>query len=462
MSSGLFKLECLTPVHIGSGADLIRSVDFYSDGGFTEILDTDLLLTAAGAIEGFADAIRRGSGIAPFLKARGLNPASFRLHRVQGAIEAQRVRLAIRAGDGRPMIPGSSLKGALRTLLFATWTSEAAPHAGARPLPIRQALDSALSGRPSARGLEETIFHFRTDRIRHGDPKTDVLRTVLVSDAMFAPGNLRVVSSKAVGTTRNTLTAAEALESSAAALLTLKLGDRFLSQRLSFPNAIPDAGILAGWSRLHADYLLRGDIDFFKDNREPRIVERLEAIHSQVQESQPEAITLRLGWGTGWRTMTGDILTSEERGRVLRRVGKTRKVILEGHGVRSEPCEVFGWVRLEPVSTAEAAAIARTTRPPQLEPEPVIPSPSGETGPPTVIASTASDAFAGKLKGLQARHWGIVRGLIKEASDHPELDERERRLGLLAEQLKKTFGGDRKRIRELEGMPEIASYIKGK
>jgi hypothetical protein len=74
------------------------------------------------------------------------------------------------------------------------------------------------------------------------------------------------------------------------------------------------------------------------------------------------------------------------------------------------------------------------------------------------MASTASDAFAGKLKGLQPRHWGIVRGLIKEATNHPELNERERRLGLLAEQLKKAFGGDRKRMRELEGMPEIASY----
>jgi len=100
MSSGLFKLECLSPVHVGSGADLIRSVDFYADGGFTEVLDPNLLLLAAGAVEGFADAIRRGNGVAPFLKTRGLNPATFRLHRLQGSIEAQRLRLAIRAGDG--------------------------------------------------------------------------------------------------------------------------------------------------------------------------------------------------------------------------------------------------------------------------------------------------------------------------------------------------------------------------
>jgi hypothetical protein len=67
-----------------------------------------------------------------------------------------------------------------------------------------------------------------------------------------------------------------------------------------------------------------------------------------------------------------------------------------------------------------------------------------------------SDAFAGKLKGLKLRDWGIVRGLVHEASRHPEPGERERRLALLAEQLKETFGGDRKRMRELEGMAEIA------
>ncbi|MBV8454979.1 MAG: hypothetical protein JOZ29_22320 [Deltaproteobacteria bacterium] len=287
------------------------------------------------------------------------------------------------------------------------------------------------------------------------------MRTIAVSDAMFAPGSLKVVSSKAVGTTRNTLTAAEALDTGASALLTLKLGDSFLGQRLPFPNRIPDPAVLAGWSRMHADHLLQGDIEFFKNNREPRIVERLEAILSQVQQSPPGVINLRLGWGTGWRTMTGDLLTPEERGRVMRRVGKTRKVIVEGHGLRSEPCDVLGWIRIAPISAADAAALASATRPVPLEPPPVPALPI-QARTPTPAAPIVSDAFAGKLKGLKPRDWGMVRGLISEASGHPEPGERERRLALLAEQLKKTFGGDRKRMRELEGMVEIASYIKRK
>lgn len=461
MSAGLFKVECLTPVHIGSGADLIRSIDFYSDGGFTEVLDPDSLLKSAGAIEGFADAIRRGGGIAGFLKARGLDPSMFRLHRVQGSMEAQHLRLAIRAGDGRPMIPGSSLKGALRTLLLAAWSGERGPHAGDRPAQVRQALGSTLAGRPSARGLEEVLFHFRTDRIRAGDPKTDVFRTVSVSDAMFAPDTLRVVSSKAVGTVRPTLTAAQTLVRGASALLTLKMGDDFLSRRLPFPNTVPDAATLAGWSHSHAHHLITGDIEFFKANREQRMAERLEALLSQVEQSAPDAIILRLGWGTGWRTMTGDLLTPEERGRVMRRVGKTRKVIIDGHGNRGLPRDVFGWVRIEPISAAAAAELAKANRPAALQSEPVL---SLQLQPPMPIpaALPPTDAFGQKVKGLKTRDWGMVRGLVREAGGHPEPAERERRLGLLAEQLKKTLGSDRKRMREIAGIPELAPYLSGK
>jgi hypothetical protein len=341
---------------------------------------------------------------------------------------------------------------------LAAWTGEAGPHSASQSAQARQALDSALNSRPSARGLEEVIFHFRSDRIRRGDPKTDVMRTISVGDAIFASDSLKVVSSRAVGTTRNTLTAAEALKTGAAALLTIGLGDRFLDQHLPFPNTLPGLDILARWSRMHAEHLLRGDIEFFKDCRVPRIVEQLEAILSQLEQSAPSAITLRLGWGTGWRTMTGDILTADERRRAMRRVGKTRKVIVEGHGLGSEPCDVFGWIRTAPISVGDARALARETL--LAKPESaVVTLPPVHAAPPALSASTPIDAFAGKLKGLKPRDWGMVRGLINEAGSYPEPDERERRLGLLAQQLIRTFGKDRKRMRELERMPEIAAYI---
>ncbi|MGO9056348.1 MAG: type III-A CRISPR-associated RAMP protein Csm5 [Candidatus Binataceae bacterium] len=328
MEGGLFKIECLTPVHIGSGEELVRGIDFFSAEGFTEVLDPALVLKAFGAFEGFAENIMRGgAGIGAFLKSRGSGVAACRLYRASGTIEAQKLRVAIRTGDGRPIIPGSSIKGALRTLLLTAWATEGGPHAGKRPGPVIDALWKAGYGhRTSSQQLEEAVFHFSREGLRANDPRTDLLRTLAVSDAMFAPGSLKVVSSVAAGTVRNTLTAAEALEPGACALTALRAGDGFVDARLPFLHQLPDLQTLAGWSHQHARHLFDGDLNYFKSRNEDAMARRLEDLLAEVEHSPADAIILRLGWGTGWRTMTGDILTPDERNRVMGRVGKTRKV----------------------------------------------------------------------------------------------------------------------------------------
>jgi len=460
VTTDLFKVDCLTPVHIGSGDELLRGIDFYSEGGFTEVLDPELVLRNLSGLEGFAETVQRGGDIREFFKSRRINAESCRLYRVRGLIEAQKLRMAIRAGDGRPMIPGSSLKGAIRTLLLAAWTGEGAPHTGARPAPVREALSHLLSGRPSQR-LEEAVFHFSRDGLRPDDPRTDVLRTLSISDATFAPATLNVVSSIAVGTRRTTLTAAEALEPAASALLTLKLGNSFLASQLPFTNKVPDLGTLARWSHQHARHLILADVDFFKNLDEPSMVERLEGLVAEIDKAAADAIVLRLGWGTGWRTMTGDILTPDERGQVLRRVGKTRKAIIDAHSGRGRPCDIFGWVRIQPIGVEEAMKLAALTRPLRQEPE---------TRPPGVPVQQTTqqplppppDPFDSRVADFKARDWGRVRALYQQAVSAPHVNERERRLRLLATKLEEIFRRDRKRLLEIGRLEALAPYLKQK
>lgn len=466
MEHALFKLECVTPVHIGSGEELVRGLDFYSAEGLTEVLDPNLVLRHFGAFEGFAEAIQRGVGIGEFLRGRGAGVAACRRYRVPGTIEAHKLRVAIRTGDGRPIIPGSSIKGALRTLLLVAWSGEGGPHAGKRPGPVVDALWKAgYGGKTSSQQLEEAVFHFSRAGTRANDPRTDVLRMLAVSDAMFTPDSLAVVSSQAVGTTRNTLTAAEALERGACALLTIRAGDRFLDGRLPFPNRLPDLGTLANWSHQQARHLIAGDLDYFRKRSEDAIAQRLEQILAEVEHAAANAIILRLGWGTGWRTMTGDILNDDERNRVMnRRVGKTRKVIIEGHSSRGRPCDVFGWIKLEPVSGAAAAAIAAATRPAPIEIEEAAPAPAPipvkATPAPPPLAQR--DLFAAAIADLKPKDWGKVNGYVKQAASHPDQSERERRLRLVAEQLTKIFGQDRKRMKEIAQIAELVPYLKGR
>lgn len=464
MEAGLFKIECLTPVHIGSGEEFVRGIDFFSTEGFTEVLDPALVLKAFGAFEGFAENIMRGGArIGEFLKGRGAGVAACRLYRVPGTIEAQKLRVAIRTGDGRPIIPGSSIKGALRTLLLTAWATDGGPHSGKRPGPVIDALWKAGYGpRTSAQQLEEAVFHFSREGLRANDPRTDLLRTLAVSDAMFAPASLQVVSAVAAGTMRNTLTAAEALGRDACALTALRAGDGFLDARLPFAHQLPDLRTLAGWSHQHARYLLDGDLVYFKSRNQEAMAQRLEDLLAEVAHSSANAIILRLGWGTGWRTMTGDILNADERGRVMGRVGKTRKVIIEGHSNRGRPCDVFGWIKLEPVSAEDATAIAAATRPGPIEIEEVaVSAPVAARVAPSPSSPLAQrDPFAAAIADLKPKDWGKVNGYVKQATGHPDQSERERRLRLLAEQLTRIFGHDRKRMKDIAQIAELAPYLK--
>lgn len=461
MEHGLFKLECLTPVHIASGEELMRNIDFYSADGVTEVLDPNLVLKHFGAFEGFAEVIRRGGGIGEFIRSRGPGADGCRLCRVPGAIDAQKLRVAIRTADGRPIIPGSSIKGALRTLLLAAWSGEGGPHSGKRPGPVVDALWKAGYGhRTSSQQLEEAVFRFKREGMR-ANPRTDLMRTLTVSDAMFAPASLRVVSSRAVGTTRNTLTAAEVLEPGARALIAMRAGDPFVDERLPFPHRLPDLATLAGWSHQHARHLLNGDLEYFRSRSEDTVAQRIEEILAALERAADNAIIVRLGWGTGWRSMTGDILNADERNRVMRRVGKTRKVIIEGHSTGGRACDVFGWIKLEPASTADVAAIAAATRPAPIEIQEPVPAPAPvPVAPPQPPPLAQRDPFAAAIADLKPKDWGRVNGYVKQAAGHPDPVERERRLRLVAEHLAKIFAHDRKRMKDIGQIAELAPFLR--
>src|SRR5207247_214628 len=144
--------------------------------------------------------------------------------------------------------------------------------------------------------------------------------------------------------------------------------------------------------------------DFFRTAGAAGPCERCEGLLDRFASVDDKTLVLRLGWGTGWRTMTGDLLTREERDRVMRRVGKTRKVIVEGHSQRSRPADVLGWVQLDPVDAAEAHG---------LFVEPLAASPGKAVlQEPARGASTqmpsAADTFDRSVQALQPKDRGRI------------------------------------------------------
>lgn len=481
----LFRVETLTPVHVGSGEDLVRDIDYYDEGGTTYVLDSDLVSAHTAAIQSFADGLVRiaeGGGnpnrsgwdqrnqggasrsIGDLLRrsAPGLDPKKISLFTVKGAVQALKIRRQIRFGDGRPMLPGSSLKGALRTLLFSGWFGDGRPH-GARSVDADKGIRALRfplreKDKLAAKPLEERLFRFPLPPRNERDPKSDALRMLSVGDAAFATGALEVLSTRAVGTSRNTLTSIEALAKGNVAISRLTLGNSFLNRNLPFPSALPPLEELATWSRLHALHLLRGDRAHFERSGEGMSdpSARCRELEERIGRAAADEIFLRLGWGTGWRTMTGDLLTHEERKRIGFRLGKTRKVVLAGHRGDDRPSGVLGWVSLRPVSAQEAAAVLDDNEAPVPRPNPAPAFPRREEAASRI--ERHSDSFIEKLQAVKSQ-WGLVQGLVDEAQRTEDVAQRERRLAALAARLLVLFGGDKRRIKELRNHPILSPYV---
>src|SRR5581483_8138478 len=102
-----FRLTCLTPVHVGTGEQYASGIDFVSEGGKTWLLDAQRVLQTLqerGSLPRDSDLRAK---IAQLTKGR---PAQFALAQCAGTVaDMVAVRAASRCGDGRPMLPGSSI-----------------------------------------------------------------------------------------------------------------------------------------------------------------------------------------------------------------------------------------------------------------------------------------------------------------------------------------------------------------
>ncbi len=420
-----FQVRTLSPVHVGSGEEWVRGTDYFSASGRTWFVSPERVGDA------FADEIARGESIERIVGRRRIDPQQVSSSSCTGFIEASKLRLAVRAGDGRPLLPGSSLKGALRTLLLVAWTADE-PHGRRRSAlatPWRESLNQLR-----ARDIEGAVFCAPELR----EPKGDILRGLKVGDAHFAVESVEVRSAKAIGTKRNTLNAVEVLPSDARSALRLTLERPGALPGLAFPQQLPGLAQLSVWSKQHAAHLLRGDRDYFRRNDVAALTDRCDRLLKTVDALGPQAIVLRLGWGIGWTGMTGDILDERERSQLRMRLGKTRKVALSGHSERSEPTDLFGWIVLEPVD----AAAARTLMPDAPRPAPVAAPLVAER--PSAPVVDLDEVFLNRLRRFQARDFGQLNQLVGEAERHAK---REAALAALGERLAGIF--DRKKLKEI-------------
>ena len=125
------KLETLTSLHIGSGNMLQKDSDFVfgkdaEDFSVVGVIDPRKVLALVGEenIDAWTVAIENGRSTNDIVKQYAPNAtiADYSLHPIDSYLSRtpQQIKEFIRDGLDRPYIPGSSIKGAIRTAVLAS------------------------------------------------------------------------------------------------------------------------------------------------------------------------------------------------------------------------------------------------------------------------------------------------------------------------------------------------------
>lgn len=355
-------VEVLTPLHIGSGRELIRDYDFVARGGRTWVINQQALLEASLDADGtFNNELLRVPA-AQLLTPEDYHPGSPFFHYIMPGEPANRpLSEQIKDVWGNPYLPGSSIKGALRTmLLWSLYTvGKLRPNLGRlgdRDKYAAQALEREMLA-PGAREPREA-------------PNKDLLKAVHVSDsAPVGPNALRVKTARVFPTGQRgggVDVDVEAIERGTVFEMQLSIdeygfADSSALEKLGWEKMRAPLNVLPRIGQHHSVRRITQEREYYQQKS---ALTQAQEFYSWLGNQSPPANAwfMQLGWGAGWNSKTLNELLLEQpafenvikqyrldRGR--RKQGQpfpaSRKLVV----VNGQPATPMGWIkcRLEPI-----------------------------------------------------------------------------------------------------------------
>ena len=185
-------LEVLTPLHVGSGELLYIGMDYVEKDGKPFVVDQARTFEAVA--EGDApleEMIRKTPALEDLVTIAGAYYGYSLSRFSKSAVHPQNIRECVKDAFYRPYVPGSSLKGAIRTALVAEFLRNANSKGFKHCLPEwkpdpKNPKKKVPSEKPAF--AAQKLMH----RILGKDPKQDVMRALHVGDAMFNNADIRI------------------------------------------------------------------------------------------------------------------------------------------------------------------------------------------------------------------------------------------------------------------------------
>lgn len=319
------KIETLTCVHIGSGTTLLNNNDFvvgkYNGENVISIIDPQKMFGFIGAknIDNWLALIKKGESADTIVKLYNskarLSDYSKRmmLNWVNGQIQSNTtIKELIHDGNGRPYIPGSSIKGSIRSAVLATMAKDKSSLD--RFIRLEYKDEKRTQPKKATSSIEDSLF---------GRINNDFFRFIRVGDAYF--GNNYEVAIKMVNINEREKNSfwdsskpqiIEALPPEDETTFELTIDNKhnkFASERNSdikkLASFVSSIESLFDTINKHTKDLLESEIGYWKELTSEECVneyiEKLETILDTVKKCNNQQCVLRLGHGSGWRFITG-------------------------------------------------------------------------------------------------------------------------------------------------------------
>ncbi len=380
-----YQLQIITPVHIGSGETLNHIDGCYANDRWYHI-DLDKVLAHQSTD---LNALTSEMAQRDFRWERHLREHNADLSELSAyslacsqSPEEVEIREAIMTSGYHPFIPGSTLKGAIRTALLGEILSESDDIYGKSLNQLENLIDQGSRGNPRreqpAKGIESLAFG--------RDPNRDLFRALQVSDTMpLGTNSLEIGMAWTVTLNQNSQLVqkiergreyknfVQQFQSGQHLTFTLKIDELLFrareKKRLGFSdlqeNTLRD---IAEVCRSATHQLICREQDFFGYYNLSEIADFYDRL---IQENKllPEgAFLLQIGWGTGYYSNTVTALFTEDEvssdnlemdlrerfklGESRSRRGqyddrefpKTRRILYRGRN----PIAPLGWVKISP------------------------------------------------------------------------------------------------------------------
>ncbi|MCF0186786.1 MAG: type III-A CRISPR-associated RAMP protein Csm5 [Bacteroidaceae bacterium] len=310
------KIETITSVHIGSGETLMYGNDFVygkdSEGyDVVSIIDPAKVMRLIGEenVHAWVAAIENKKSTKDVVKRFSPNSKiedySKRILTSCASIkETDTLKEFIHDGFGKPYIPGSSIKGAIRTAILASLAKDSEQ-------PITDDRD-----RVNAQPTESYYFG--------KNPNDDVFRFLQVGDAYFGDNYEGVIKMVNLNerlrrefwdTSKPQLV--EVLLEGDCATFNLSINDimiKFTEGKVhAVPECFSDIHALFKTINSHTKDLLNGEIKYWNERKDNDTSDKTTDYITQIKDvlkkanscNEGKSCVLRIGHGSGWRFITG-------------------------------------------------------------------------------------------------------------------------------------------------------------